>query len=344
MEYTIQSTERTKAKGSEFETKALLYLLSFREDSEEIYYFVVDFFNDLTGVDRYSSKMWDLQSKGAKKNYQGDIGKELVTLYKNFLSPLEIETYILFLGGVVDSVKIDKNKNIFGIENITTKAKKAIKKALVNESKSKEYIKESEINDEELDVFLSKVLFVIDDKRKSDYIREMIKVNPKIIESDIQLERIFDQIRDVQSGKKNNNNVEGKVIYSQDEFVYYNRHIKADEIKLMVLSRLVNTNIMEKGIPTPFIPIYIKFPAGEKEDIIDDCKMKIAKTLFDKNNEQHAWKLFDCMYSILKSNSEKSIDESYKLLDKDILNNVSALDMISAKYLMALIKDGIDED
>ena len=47
MSYTVKSSERLRKSGSEAETKALLYLMNFRPDSDDIYYFVVDFFNDL---------------------------------------------------------------------------------------------------------------------------------------------------------------------------------------------------------------------------------------------------------------------------------------------------------
>ena len=57
MSYTVQSSEKTRKSGAEGETKALLYLMNFRSDSNEIHYFVVDFFNDLTGMDRYSRKI-----------------------------------------------------------------------------------------------------------------------------------------------------------------------------------------------------------------------------------------------------------------------------------------------
>ena len=60
MPYTVQSSEKLRKSGSEAETKALLYLMNFREDSDEIYYFVVDFFNDLTGMDRLGKRLWDL--------------------------------------------------------------------------------------------------------------------------------------------------------------------------------------------------------------------------------------------------------------------------------------------
>ena len=55
MSYTVKSSERLRKSGSEAETKALLYLMNFRPDSDDIYYFVVDFFNDLTGMDNMAS-------------------------------------------------------------------------------------------------------------------------------------------------------------------------------------------------------------------------------------------------------------------------------------------------
>lgn len=48
MSYTVKSSEKLRKSGAETETKALLYLMNFRSDSDDIYYFVVDFFNDLT--------------------------------------------------------------------------------------------------------------------------------------------------------------------------------------------------------------------------------------------------------------------------------------------------------
>ena len=36
MPYTVQSSEKTRKSGAEGETKALLYLMNFRSDSNEI--------------------------------------------------------------------------------------------------------------------------------------------------------------------------------------------------------------------------------------------------------------------------------------------------------------------
>lgn len=94
MSYIVKSSEKTRKSGAETETKALLYLMNLRKDSEEIYYFIVDFFNDLTGMDAFSDKLWDIQSKGARGNSPKAIGKELVTLFKNYMCDFDFADYI----------------------------------------------------------------------------------------------------------------------------------------------------------------------------------------------------------------------------------------------------------
>ena len=80
MSYTVCSSEKLRKSGADAETKAMLYLMNFREDSSEMNYFVVDFFNDVTGMDRMGRKLWDVQSKASKTASAKGIGRELVTL------------------------------------------------------------------------------------------------------------------------------------------------------------------------------------------------------------------------------------------------------------------------
>jgi hypothetical protein len=344
VEYKIQSSEKTTASGAEYETKALLYLMNFSKDCKEVYYFVVDFFNDLTGVDRFSDKLWDVQSKGNKNTSPKQLGKELVTLLKNYISEINFESYIIFLGGVSNSVRIDNKITIFGIDNIKAKEIEKIKEGLVEESRKKGYIDESKITDKSIEDFLSKVSFVVDDKTKCEYVKSIIEVNPIIIPDDIVLEQIFNQIRDAQSAKKNNGNIEGVTIRTTDEFLYYNRHLNVNEIRMMVLSRLVNNNIMQKGVPHSFIDIYSKFPQEIKKDKLEDCQLSIAKMLFDKNNADNFWKFFSNIYEVLSKNPNETIDILYRNLDRRILNRMDLLDVVSVKYFMAIVKDGMYAD
>ena len=202
MAYTVKSSERLRPSAADTETKALLYLMNFRDDSDEIFFFVVDFFNDLTGMNKMGDKLWDLQSKGDKQPSPYIIGTELVTLYKNFVSEFEFAYYIIFLGGVSSSLRIDDTLTRFGIDNIKSTAKPKLINGLRDECKKKTYIDDNDIDDTKIDQFLKKVYFVIDDQSKSEYVKKIIKLNPTIIPSEDTLVAIFNEIRDAQSGKK----------------------------------------------------------------------------------------------------------------------------------------------
>lgn len=153
MSYTVKSSERLRKSGSEAETKALLYLMNFRPDSDDIYYFVVDFFNDLTGMDNMASRLWDVQSKGAHHVSPKAIGKELVTLFKNYMSPLTFEAYILFIGSVTGSLRKDSSLTTFGIENVKDAAIEQIKLGLHEEGSAKEYIDSTDLTDENINTY-----------------------------------------------------------------------------------------------------------------------------------------------------------------------------------------------
>lgn len=193
MSYTVKSSERLRKSGSEAETKALLYLMNFRPDSDDIYYFVVDFFNDLTGMDNMASRLWDVQSKGAHHVSPKAIGKELVTLFKNYMSPLTFEAYILFIGSVTGSLRKDSSLTTFGIENVKDAAIEQIKLGLHEEGSAKEYIDSTDLTDENINGFLRKVFFVIDDgKKPSEYVKAIIRQHPNIIpEEKILMVKLF---------------------------------------------------------------------------------------------------------------------------------------------------------
>ena len=230
MPYTVSSSERTRSSGAEYETKALLYLMNFMGDSDKIHYFVVDFFNDLTGMDRFADNLWDVQSKGAKNNSPAAIGRELVTLYKNYLSDIEFKYLILFLGGVSSTVRKDDADDVFTISNITAASLKKLKEGLKSEAEKKTYIDNSNITDEKIDGFLERILFVVDTKTPEDYVRAIIKDHPAIIPEKQILRAIFNEIRDAQSEKKNTS-VEGVVIQTTDEVLGFCRHLTNNEIR-----------------------------------------------------------------------------------------------------------------
>lgn len=343
MSYIVKSSEKTRKSGAEAETKALLYLMNLRKDSEEIYYFIVDFFNDLTGMDKYSDKLWDLQSKGAKANSPKAIGKELVTLFKNFLSDFEFADYILFVGGVSNTFRVDEKINSFGIENVKMNAKKKMIEGLKEEATSKEYIDNSDITDPNITSFLKKIKFVVDYKKTSEYVKAIIKEHPGLVPEERVLDAIFNEIRDKQASKKNVQTVEGVVIQTKDEALRYFRHLTATDVRLLTLQRIINRNPIEQGIPMSFLPILRTCPPEQESDFIQECQVSLTRALFNKNSAETFWALLENVYNIIVTNPELDVDSIFNQVDKGIRNKAKDFDVLSLKYFIAQVKDGIQK-
>lgn len=344
MSYTVSSSEHTRSSGAEHETKALLYLMNLRSDSNEIHYFVVDFFNDLTGMDRFAESLWDVQSKGAKNNSPNAIGKELVTLFKNYVSDINFKVYILFLGGVSSAVRIDDTIDIFDLSNIKLNALSKLKEGLKKEAFEKIYIDDADVTDSNIDTFLKKVTFVVDDKSPSEYVKAIIKDHPNIIPEEKILNAIFNEIRNAQSELKNTV-VEGVVIQTTDEVLRFCRHLTTSEIRLLTLNRIINRNPVEKSsIPPSFIPIYTHWVPEKQKEMLDECVQTLCKALFNKNAAAEFWSLFENIYSIIVSNPTYEVRDIYQSLDTNIRNASPDFDAVSLKYFISVVKDGIQND
>ncbi|MFP7295835.1 hypothetical protein [Neobacillus niacini] len=342
MPYTIKSSEKLRPSGAEYETKALLYLMNFRTDSPEVYYYVVDFFNDLTGMNRTGRKMWDIQSKGAKNSSPRALGKELVTLYKNYTSDFDFDYFVLFLGGVSNTVRIDDKKNIFDINNIKPSAYKQLKQGLLEECNDKNYIDDSKISDKEIVEFLKKVQFVVDDKMPYEYVKSIIKTHTKLIPNEGILNGIFNEIRDKQASKKNSSVVENITITTTHEALNHSRHLTAGEIRLLTLSRIINRNLFDQGPPLPFYIILNNIPDERKKDVILESRLALSRALFNKNNANTFWSLFENIYSTIVQNPLDNVNVLYDKLNNDIVEQCYDFEVISLKYFISLIKDGIE--
>ena len=341
MTYTVSSSEKLRKSGADAETKALLYLMNFHENHKDVHYFIVDFFNDLTGMDRMSDKLWDIQSKAGSNASPKSIGKELVTLYKNYVSEFEFESYILFVGGVSNTVRIDSSKNIFKIDNVNDKAIKKIKEGLIEECKIKTYISNSSIISDKIDEFLNKLLIVIDDKKPSEYVKAIINNHLCLLPDEDSLTAIFHEIRKIQSDKKNTNSVEGISIVSTDQSLNYHRHLTSGEIQMLVVGRIINRNPFEKGCPIPFIEIYNSFPVEKKIEALDDCKLSMSRALFNKNCTEGFWQLFSAVYIKIVQNPQKNVEEIFNLLDREVKRGCPDFDVLSLKYFIATVKEGV---
>lgn len=344
MIYEVRSSEKLRKVASETETKALLYLMNFRPDSDDIYYFIVDFFNDLTGMDNMGTCLWDVQSKGARQSSPKAIGKELITLFKNFVSEINFKSYILFVGGVSRTFRKDSSLTVFGIENVKADAVTLLKEGLIEEGRRKTYINNDFLTSENIDCFLNVVLFVIDDKEPKDYIKAIIKQHPKIIPEDGVLNAIFNEIRDKQANKKNVGNVEGVVIETTEEAINYCRHLTSSEIKLMVLHRIITRNPLGKGVPIPFLDIYNTLPPERQRETIEECQAALCRALFNRSTADGFWSLFECVYNLITGNPNKTTDQIFRDLRRfpDCMLACPDFDIISLKYFISIVKDGIE--
>lgn len=341
MSYIVKSSERTRKSGAETETKALLYLMNLRKDSKEIYYFIVDFFNDLTGMDAFSDKLWDIQSKGAKGNSPKAIGKELVTLFKNYMCDFEFVDYILFVGGVSSSVRVNDEINSFGIENVKADALLKMIEGLKEEAKDKEYIDDNDITETNISDFLKKVRFVVDDRKPSEYVRAIIKEHPGLMPEDKVLDAIFNEIRDKQASKKNVQIVEGVVIETQDEALRFFRHLTASDVRLLALQRIINRNPISQGVPMSFMPILRTCPPEQEKDFIQECKTALSKALFNKNSAETFWTLLEDVYGIILKNPRLDVNGIFSKVDREVKKNAKDFDVLSLKYFIAQVKDGV---
>jgi hypothetical protein len=346
MPYTITASEKTAKSAADAETKALLYLMNFHKHKDEIDFFVIDFFNDVTGLHRLEDEAYDMQSKANTSINAKNIGRFLVTLFKNYLSDLKFMDFILFVGGIAKTALINSNLSVFGIDNFTDRAKNSIKAGLIEEAKKKTYIDNTDVTNKNINDFLQLASFVIDNKSKEDYIKSIINGKFVIKDEDKYLQKIFDQIKDSQIALKTNDRVEGITINALSDFQKYNRHLKVNDIKIMVLSRLLNKNsLTDVAIPISFANFVTSLGKsdGDTKDLIEECKDNLFRMICDKNNAGAYWDLFAeiCEFAISTNSQKYSIENIFDKLDRAKITKISFLDRNSTLYFIALVKDSI---
>lgn len=345
MSYKVTSTEKNNQKSADFETRSLLYLLNYHVDHNEIHFFVIDFFNDVSGIDRLSNKIWDIQSKG-KFVASTLLGNCLVTLFKNYLSEFsdKFVNYILYVESISPRILIDNSLTSFDNNNIKEAEKIIVRQGLIDEAKSKTYVSDFGLTQVELedkvDEFLDKVSYVVDTKTKAELIKNAINVDATIYPSDSYLENIFKEIRSTQASKKLIS-TEGQIINSVSDFSRYNKYIKAGQIVLLITSRLINMDLSkDKRIPHSFSSYLSALDEREKADFIEDCLDGIYRMIFDNNNVLNYWKFFENAWKTVKNNHSSDVETIYEKLSPSVLDSIR-MDMNSIKYFVALIKDGM---
>lgn len=341
MKYKIQSTEKNTGLGADQETRALLYLLNDREDSNQFHWFVIDFFNDVTGINNSCTYSIDVQAKASKDIGAKQLGSYSVTLFKNFCSCLDFNIYILFVGGVGARVRTDKTKSIFKYEDMLATAQDSFKEGLTEAAKSVGYVDNETVTDDNIEKFLKQLIIVVNKDTKQEIIKRIAKLGQTNI-NDEKLISIFNEIRDKQSAFKNNS-LEGVEIEKMSDFLPYKKYLTAENVSNLILHRLINYDF-DREIPNEFNEIVQRFEYDLRADIIKQSKEAVARVLFDKNNAKNFWNLFSVVRKTIEENGNSSIDVIFNKIDTSLLENVPALDVLSAKFFIALIKEGFKND
>lgn len=340
--YTFENTERTNQIASEFETKSLLYLLSLRNDSNHIEVFIIDCFNDVTGSNNNINRLWDVQSKGVKSLNPKKVGISLATLYKNYISSIQFEYYILFIPKLKEGYLSNEQSKNFNFTNFLEKHKKKVKLGLYEESIRRGYIKAATpIDNTTIGLFLNLTSFVIADEEKENYTKNIIDFKNKEVKNKEFFIELFNEIRDMQSILKNEC-IEGITISNPQEILKYNKIIRKNDIEILTINRLIGIDIFNnRNVPISFLTEIKSLDEEEIRDIIQECNEQISRTFFNKNNKKFFWILLEKIVSVIRKYPKKNNHDIMNLIPKKVVNNIHTLDETSCLYLISLIKEGL---
>ncbi len=338
MGYTFTNTEKTKQKGAEYETFAALYMLGLYPQKNKMEYILVDSFNDVSTATPNITEIYDIQSKGYKSVFQGQIGRFLYTLYKNYLTDFPFKEFILFLE-TINSDYLEHNLQVFPFSNFTEDNQQKIKTGLYKEIIDREQIKFANLNIKEIDSFLEKVIFVINQTKKEDAIKRLLPINVKKTFADTFYISIFNEIRDKQSSLKNIN-IENETITSAEEVLKFNKHITKKELDVLLINRVIGVELFQDNIPISFFKyINENNRAEEMEDTILKCNEELALMLFDKNNKNNVWKLCFNIVEVVNNNVNSDYDDIFKLIPEKMYLNAK-ISKDSTIYLISRIQEG----
>lgn len=341
MVYVFDTSEATTSSGNRAETKSLLHLLCFDEDKDDIDAFAIDCFNDVTGMNNFSTHLYDVQSKATKKTSPKEIGRDLVTLFKNYISEFShyFKSYTLFVDGVSSTVLTDKTLDFFRFKDVAPEAQKSIYNGLKEECSNKKYINDSLASDKKINDFLHEVKFALSKPSETDYIRPLVKVSSAIMPSSRRLQAIFNEIRNAQSVFKNKPSIVNKSIKKPDQVYECARVLERRKIELLIIQRVINYDIMKSGCPSSFNEYLRSMPPEDEDAILESCQQHINLQFFDKNSKEAFWELLDNVVSELTNDHDTDINTIFDRLDKKKVLACQQLNKQSVLYFIANIKD-----
>ncbi|WP_144215311.1 hypothetical protein [uncultured Flavobacterium sp.] len=338
MNYTFKNTEKNNEKASVFETKSLLYLIGKSDSRKEIEFVTFDCFNDVSGIDKKGSNIWDIQSKNEANLNPKKIGKYFFTLFDNSISKLNFKEYIFFCRQLNDEYKIDTSIRSFKFSNFKINTGSRIKKGLVDEVLR---VKGTSQNySSEIDLFLENVLIVEDDTTEQEYLKLITKFKNKSLKTDDFYLNAFKDLRDIQSSKKNSL-IENHTITNIIDVISFNRHLRILDIDTFLICRIIGVEIFNhKSIPFYFSQFTNTLQIEDAKDLIQDCNSNLSRCLFNKVSNNEFWKICEKIINSLETNYKTDVEEIFENNFKSYLAKYSYLNDLTIKYLTALIIEG----
>ena len=333
----FETTEQNNQKANDYETKALLYLLSFRKDSNNIETFAIDCFNDVTGCNKNYSVLWDVQSKNVQSLNPSKIGSHLITLFHNYEHNFPFKYFIFLMPKLKDMYLNNENKEIFCFNNFKAKYHQKIQQGLQQEYKRRY---KTPINSGNINNFLNKVVFVIGNKSKCEYVKNITKFKTNIVQ-DKFFEDIFDEIRDKQTSFKNIT-IHNCSINRPSEITKTNKIFKRVDFDALIINRFIGYDLFKNlnTIPNSFLDSIKDFDTETRKDIIQNANSEIARCLFDKNNKKLFWIFFEKLIYTIKMNLKNSSEGLYNIISNLKIEFPNELSKLTIIYLISLIKDG----
>lgn len=346
MGYKFLSVERNTRSGNNAETCALLHLMCYADERDEIEQFAIDCFNDVTGMDGSCFSLYDVQSKADKKVTPAELGKDLATLFENSVSDFSqyFVAFTLFIGGVSPTVLENPNLEVFTFLDMRVKAQETVRKQLVEACRKRHGgVFKDKVTDENVDDFLcNKVRFVVAKSDPTDYIRALACDTSELFPSERKLKQIFGEIRNAQSNLKNMPSIADEVITRPDEVLDFGRALQAKDIRLLVIQRLLNRDFFEDEVPPEFQDYLESLPPEKLErDVIEESQAGLFRQYLDKNNRKAFWNLFGEIVTLLDDDRTLGIEGIYEQIDIDTLRACAYMNKYSHIFFISIVKDGL---
>ena len=342
--YQFKNTEKNSSKASDFETKSMLYLIWKRSDSKMVNCVTFDCFNDISWINKWFNKIWDIQAKNEQNLNPKKIWEYLYTLYKNYNSIFPFNVFIFFCPKLEDNYKIDNSKLSYWIDNIKKNILERIKNWLIEK-----VIHVEKITTPEIDTFLTFVTFVEDNySSENNYIKTITSFKNTNIKSDDFYNTIFKELKSILLTKKNNKNIEDEIIYNVSDVIKFDRYLYKKDIEQIVISRIIWTNLFHSEIQWLYIPNSFKPIVStlnnfdDIQDLIEACQSDLSRAIFNKSNKKSFWNITEKIITYLNDSLDREVNIIYnKLFEKYKFTN-SYFSENSIKFLISIIIEWYD--